>query len=152
MKSSTLWFAELLLHFIKVKTLVTIKTVTIILCTIMKKAKLLTSSLLESRRWAPGHRQWEIAGHDSLWEQWLPQALQDFLDAQQMKAPEKGYSNWLFMGHVPVFPSSVPVPSCSWLTVCVSSWKAIGRLCCLKEYKNERGGGRKAENNGYSAK
>lgn len=141
MISSTLWFAELLLHFIKVKTLETIKTVYHYFIYHYEKAKLLTLSLLESRRWAPDHSQWEIAGHDSLGAVVIP-GLQDFLDAQQIKAPEKVYCNWLFIGHVTLFlcPTG-KVSSCSWLTVCVSSGRAIGSSAVRRNIKKVGKGG-----------
>lgn len=39
----------------------------------------------------------------------MHQALQDFLSAQQVQAPVKLYSDWLFVGHVDEFLSFVPV-------------------------------------------
>lgn len=38
----------------------------------------------------------------------MHQALQDFLAAQQVQAPVKLYSDWLFVGHVDEFLSFVP--------------------------------------------
>lgn len=40
----------------------------------------------------------------------MHQALQDFLGAQQVQAPVKLFSDWLFVGHVDEFLSFVPAP------------------------------------------
>ncbi|XP_077007222.1 protein-arginine deiminase type-4 isoform X2 [Tamandua tetradactyla] len=40
----------------------------------------------------------------------MHQVLQDFLGAQQVQAPVKLYSDWLFVGHVDEFLSFVPAP------------------------------------------
>ncbi|ELW68577.1 protein-arginine deiminase type-4 [Tupaia chinensis] len=40
----------------------------------------------------------------------MHQALQDFLGAQQVQAPVKLYSDWLYVGHVDEFLSFVPAP------------------------------------------
>lgn len=38
----------------------------------------------------------------------MHQAVQDFLSAQQVQAPVRLYSDWLFVGHVDEFLSFVP--------------------------------------------
>lgn len=40
----------------------------------------------------------------------MHQALQDFLGAQQVQAPVRLFSDWLFVGHVDEFLSFVPAP------------------------------------------
>lgn len=40
----------------------------------------------------------------------MHQALQDFLCAQQVQAPVRLFSDWLFVGHIDEFLSFVPAP------------------------------------------
>ncbi|KAM8959932.1 protein-arginine deiminase type-4 isoform 2-T2 [Lycaon pictus] len=49
-------------------------------------------------------------GYPSKESQEMHQAVQDFLSAQQVQAPVKLYSDWLFVGHVDEFLSFVPAP------------------------------------------
>ncbi|XP_036112162.1 protein-arginine deiminase type-4 [Molossus molossus] len=49
------------------------------------------------------------SSYPSAKSQEMHQALQDFLAAQQVQAPVKLYSDWLFVGHVDEFLSFVPV-------------------------------------------
>lgn len=47
---------------------------------------------------------------DSMESRDMNQALQDFLCAQQVQAPVRLFSDWLFVGHIDEFLSFVPAP------------------------------------------
>ncbi|XP_076789970.1 protein-arginine deiminase type-4 isoform X3 [Arvicanthis niloticus] len=50
------------------------------------------------------------SGYSSSESRDMHQALQDFLGAQQVQAPVRLFSDWLFVGHVDEFLSFVPAP------------------------------------------
>lgn len=82
--------------------------------------------------------------------------MQDFLGAQQVQAPVKLYSDWLFVGHVDEFLSFVPGPKKGFRLLLASpracyalleeqlSGGATGRLHSLKA-----SGKKKAESKGH---
>ncbi|KAM9241711.1 protein-arginine deiminase type-4-like [Dugong dugon] len=63
----------------------------------------------------------------------MHQALQDFLAAQQVQAPVKLYSDWLFVGHVDEFLSFVPAHDRKGFRLLLASPRACYKLFQEKE-------------------
>ncbi|XP_020026060.2 protein-arginine deiminase type-4 isoform X1 [Castor canadensis] len=68
------------------------------------------------------------SGYPSTESRDMHQALQDFLDAQQVQAPVKLYSDWLFVGHIDEFLSFTPAPDRKGFRLLLASPRACYRL------------------------
>lgn len=66
----------------------------------------------------------------------MHQALQDFLAAQQVQAPVKLYSDWLYVGHVDEFLSFVPAHKVQSEATC-SFMSPQTQLCTLPSLPQE---------------
>ncbi|XP_052033869.1 protein-arginine deiminase type-4 isoform X2 [Apodemus sylvaticus] len=67
------------------------------------------------------------SGYSSSESRDMHQALQDFLGAQQVQAPVRLFSDWLFVGHVDEFLSFVPAPDRQGFRLLLSSPRACYR-------------------------
>lgn len=68
------------------------------------------------------------SGYSSSESRDMHQALQDFLSAQQVQAPVRLFSDWLFVGHVDEFLSFVPVRDKQGFRLLLSSPRACYQL------------------------
>ncbi|XP_021056242.1 protein-arginine deiminase type-4 [Mus pahari] len=68
------------------------------------------------------------SGYSSSESRDMHQALQDFLSAQQVQAPVKLFSDWLFVGHVDEFLSFVPARDRQGFRLLLSSPRACYQL------------------------
>ncbi|XP_050010191.1 protein-arginine deiminase type-4 [Alexandromys fortis] len=75
------------------------------------------------------------SGYSSSESRDMHQALQDFLCAQQVQAPVRLFSDWLFVGHIDEFLSFVPAPDRQSFRLLMSSPRACYQL--LQEQQSQ---------------